>query len=85
MTSTRGACHLRAGFYAPELVGKFWKWEGIDRFSPVGKGPMVATMEFTSTIVRLPVLALVPPISEYMREPQVYAICYMCCKRTASR
>ncbi|HEX9906855.1 MAG TPA: aldehyde ferredoxin oxidoreductase family protein [Thermoplasmata archaeon] len=45
MTSTRGACHLRAGFYAPELVGKFWKWEGIDRFSPVGKGPMVATME----------------------------------------
>ncbi len=26
MTSTRGACHLRAGFYAPELVGKFWKW-----------------------------------------------------------
>ena len=45
MTSTRGACHLRAGFYAPELVGKFWKWEGIDRFSGVGKGPMVATME----------------------------------------
>ncbi|HJX04207.1 MAG TPA: aldehyde ferredoxin oxidoreductase C-terminal domain-containing protein, partial [Thermoplasmata archaeon] len=45
MTSTRGACHLRAGFYAPELVGKFWKWEGIDRFSPVGKGAMVATME----------------------------------------
>ncbi len=45
MTSTRGACHLRAGFYAPELVGKFWKWEGIDRFSAVGKGPMVATME----------------------------------------
>ncbi len=45
MTSTRGACHLRAGFYAPELVGKFWKWEGIDRFSAAGKGPMVATME----------------------------------------
>lgn len=45
MTSTRGACHLRAGFYAPELVGKFWRWEGIDRFSPIGKGPMVATME----------------------------------------
>ena len=45
MTSTRGACHLRAGFYAPELVGKFWRWEGIDRFSPAGKGAMVATME----------------------------------------
>jgi aldehyde:ferredoxin oxidoreductase len=45
MTSTRGACHLRAGFYAPELVGKFWKWEGIDRFSPAGKGAMVAQME----------------------------------------
>ena len=45
MTSTRGACHLRAGFYAPELVGKFWRWQGIDRFSPEGKGAMVATME----------------------------------------
>jgi aldehyde:ferredoxin oxidoreductase len=45
MTSTRGACHLRAGFYAPELVGKFWRWEGIDRQSPEGKGAMVATME----------------------------------------
>ncbi len=45
MTSTRGACHLRAGFYAPELVGKFWKWVGIDRFSPAGKGAMVAQME----------------------------------------
>jgi len=45
MTSTRGACHLRAGFYAPELVGKFWKWEGIDRYSTVGKGKMVAEME----------------------------------------
>ena len=45
MTSTRGACHLRAGFYAPELVGKFWKWEGIDRFSPVGKGAMVSQTE----------------------------------------
>ena len=45
MTSTRGACHLRAGFYAPELVGKFWKWEGIDRFSAVGKGAMVTQTE----------------------------------------
>jgi len=45
MTSTRGACHLRAGFYAPELVGKFWKWEGIDRFSPVNKGYMVSQTE----------------------------------------
>jgi aldehyde:ferredoxin oxidoreductase len=45
MTSTRGACHLRAGFYAPELVGKFWKWEGIDRFSAAGKGFMVSQTE----------------------------------------
>ena len=45
MTSTRGACHLRAGFYAPELVGKFWKWEGIDRFSPLNKGFMVSQTE----------------------------------------
>jgi len=36
---------LEAGFYAPELVGKFWKWEGIDRFSAGARGPMVATME----------------------------------------
>ena len=45
MTSTRGACHLRAGFYAPELVGKFWKWESIDRFSTVNKGFMVSQTE----------------------------------------
>jgi aldehyde:ferredoxin oxidoreductase len=45
MTSTRGACHLRAGFYAPELVGKFWKWEGIDRFSTANKGFMVSQTE----------------------------------------
>jgi aldehyde:ferredoxin oxidoreductase len=45
MTSTRGACHLRAGFYAPELVGKFWKWEGIDRFSTTNKGFMVSQTE----------------------------------------
>lgn len=45
MTSTRGACHLRAGFYAPELVGKFWKWEGIDRLSTANKGFMVSQTE----------------------------------------
>ena len=26
-------------------MGKFWRWEGIDRFSTEGKGEKVATME----------------------------------------
>ncbi len=36
--SYRGACHLTAGVYGTELVGKWWKFDGIDRFSAKGKG-----------------------------------------------
>ncbi|NPA75218.1 MAG: aldehyde ferredoxin oxidoreductase family protein, partial [Euryarchaeota archaeon] len=36
--SYRGACHLTAGVYGTELVGKWWKFEGIDRLSAENKG-----------------------------------------------
>ncbi len=45
MTSPRGACHLRSGAYALELTGKFWRYEGVDRFSAEGKGQEIADME----------------------------------------
>ncbi|RLF54606.1 MAG: aldehyde:ferredoxin oxidoreductase [Thermoplasmata archaeon] len=45
MTSPRGACHLRSGAYALELVGKFWKYEGVDRLSAKNKGQEIADME----------------------------------------
>ncbi len=45
MTSPRGACHLRSGAYSLELTGKFWKYEGVDRFSAENKGKEIADME----------------------------------------
>lgn len=45
MSSPRGACHLRSGAYALELTGKFWKFEGVDRFSSDNKGREIAEME----------------------------------------
>ncbi|MEM1514101.1 MAG: aldehyde ferredoxin oxidoreductase family protein [Candidatus Thermoplasmatota archaeon] len=45
MSSPRGACHLRSGAYALELTGKFWKYEGVDRFSSKNKGKEIADME----------------------------------------
>lgn len=45
MTSTRGACHLRSGFYALDLTGKTWRISGVDRFSAEGKGEQVRLME----------------------------------------
>ncbi len=36
--SYRGACHLTAGVYGTELVGKWWKFDGIDRLSYENKG-----------------------------------------------
>lgn len=35
--STRGACHLRACAYAPELSGGWWKFKKVDRLSTKGK------------------------------------------------
>ncbi|HEB37433.1 MAG TPA: aldehyde:ferredoxin oxidoreductase [Thermoplasmatales archaeon] len=45
LTSPRGACHLRSGAYALELLGKFWKYEGVDRLSSKNKGREIADME----------------------------------------
>ena len=45
MSSPRGACHLRSAAYALELTGKFWKFEGVDRFSSDDKGREIAEME----------------------------------------
>jgi len=45
MTSSRGACHLRSGFYALDLTGRFWRFSGVDRLSPIGKGEAVKLME----------------------------------------
>jgi aldehyde:ferredoxin oxidoreductase len=50
MTSPRGACHLRSGVYALNLVGKFWKWDNVDRFSAEGKGEQVKVMEDFMTV-----------------------------------
>ncbi len=43
--SYRGACHLTAGVYGTELVGKWWKFEGIDRLSAEDKGFEVKSHE----------------------------------------
>ena len=50
MTSPRGACHLRSGVYALNLVGKFWRWENVDRFTAEGKGEQVKAMEDFMTV-----------------------------------
>jgi aldehyde:ferredoxin oxidoreductase len=50
MTSSRGACHLRSGFYALDLTGKFWRITGVDRFSPKDKGEQVKLMEDFMTV-----------------------------------
>lgn len=36
--SNRGGCHLTAGVYGTELTGKWWRFEGVDRFSAKDKG-----------------------------------------------
>jgi len=36
--STRGGCHLTAGVYGTELVGKWWKFDGVDRLKGEWKG-----------------------------------------------
>ncbi len=50
MTSSRGACHLRSCAYALELTGKFWKFEGVDRFSTEGKGVEIKELEDMMTV-----------------------------------
>jgi aldehyde:ferredoxin oxidoreductase len=36
--AVRGACHNTASIYSVELIGKWWKFEGVDRFSSKDKG-----------------------------------------------
>ena len=48
--STRGACHLTAGIYGTELVGKWWRFSGVDRFSAEGKGYEVKIHEDLMTL-----------------------------------
>ncbi len=43
--SYRGACHLTAGVYGTELVGRWWKFDGIDRLKAENKGFEVKTHE----------------------------------------
>jgi aldehyde:ferredoxin oxidoreductase len=50
MTSSRGACHLRSCAYSLELTGKFWKFEGVDRFSTEGKGVEIKELEDMMTV-----------------------------------
>ncbi len=50
MTSPRGACHLRSGVYALNLVGRFWRWNNVDRFTAEDKGEQVKWMEDFMTV-----------------------------------
>ena len=48
--STRGGCHLTGGVYGAELSGKWWRFEGVDRFSHEGKGFEVKIHEDLMTV-----------------------------------
>jgi aldehyde:ferredoxin oxidoreductase len=50
MTSWRGACHLKSSAYALELVGKNWKFQGVDRLSAENKGEEIKFQEDYITI-----------------------------------
>ncbi|MFQ5909422.1 MAG: aldehyde ferredoxin oxidoreductase family protein [Thermoplasmata archaeon] len=50
MTSSRGACHLRSCAYGLELTGRFWKFEGVDRFATEGKGIEIKELEDLMTV-----------------------------------
>ncbi len=48
--AVRGADHLTAVVYGTELVGKWWKFSGVDRFSAENKGYLVKTHEDLMTL-----------------------------------
>jgi aldehyde:ferredoxin oxidoreductase len=48
--AVRGGDHLTAVVYGTELVGKWWKFFGIDRFSAQAKGFLVKTHEDLMTL-----------------------------------
>ena len=43
--SSRGADHLKSGAYLVDLLGKFWRFEGVDRLSSEAKGAMCRDLE----------------------------------------
>jgi aldehyde:ferredoxin oxidoreductase len=43
--SSRGADHLKSGAYLVDLLGKYWHFKDVDRFSPEGRGEMLMAME----------------------------------------
>jgi aldehyde:ferredoxin oxidoreductase len=51
--SPRGACHLTAAVYGPELGGSWWKYEGVDRASSDWKGYLVKSAEDLATVYDL--------------------------------
>jgi aldehyde:ferredoxin oxidoreductase len=48
--AVRGADHLTAVVYGTELVGKWWKFDGVDRFSAENKGFEVKVHEDLMTL-----------------------------------
>lgn len=48
--AVRGGDHLTAAVYGTELVGKWWKFSGIDRFSAENKGYLVKMHEDLMTL-----------------------------------
>jgi len=43
--SSRGGDHLKSGAYLVDVLGKFWRFEGVDRLSPEGRGAMCRDLE----------------------------------------
>jgi len=43
--AVRGGDHLAAAVYGTELVGKWWKLSGVDRFSAENKGYQIKIHE----------------------------------------
>jgi aldehyde:ferredoxin oxidoreductase len=43
--SSRGADHLKSGAYLVDVLGKFWRFEGVDRLSAEGRGAMCRDLE----------------------------------------
>src|ERR1700735_2998693 len=75
--------------WPPRLRGVTWLGGGVEpaprRLPGLPVTPRVAMIELTSTMVRSPVRAQVPPYRRYSSDPQVYATCSVWYRRAASR
>lgn len=91
-TSVRGWDHLDAMVYVPELSGKFWYFENVDRKSPRNKGYLVKEMQDFSTfydltgICKFSRASLTPErvagaISAYMDEKISFTEIMIACER----